>query len=474
MQLTGRSDQIESLELSIKSSKSDLIAIIGRRRVGKTFFVKTVLGKRIFFQFTGLHKSSLGEHLDRFSKALKEQFNLSTVPQLNTWFDAFDVLKEHIQRSRIRKKKIIFLDEFPWMATHKSRFLTAFTDFWNSFASARNDISIIICGSAASWMIKNVFRNKGGLYNRVTERIELHPFTLKETELFFLHKGLDLKRDSLAKLYLVMGGIPFYLEQLRTNESVDQAIDRLYFTKGSLLRIEYKELFSSLFDESKLHETIVQMLSDHPRGLDRNQLLNRTKITSGGGFTNILEELEMSGFITAYTPFGKKSKDSIYKLTDPFTLFYMKYVLNSNLRSTVHWSYLSQSASWNSWSGLAFENLCMMHIPEIKRKLKIEGIHASASIWQHRGGPEMQGAQIDLIIDRADKTINLCEIKYRQLPYVITRDDHAALLLKMASFQYYTKTNKTIFVTCITSNGLVKNQYSLDLVKNEVVLDDFF
>ena len=473
MDLIGREPEIESLNNLLSSRKSELCAVVGRRRVGKTFLIKSCFKDQFYFQFSGLYNADLDQHLERCSKAMKEQMKLSYLPVLASWFDVFDFLKNHAMRSRLRKKKIIFLDEFPWMATHKSSFLTAFTDFWNSWAAARHDIVIVICGSSASWMINNIFRNKGGLYNRVTERIELQPFHLKETEDFFKAKHLKLKRDDIIKLYMVMGGIPFYLDQVR-DESADQAIQRLYFRKNGILKLEYDELFTSLYDNAVSHESIVHSLSEHTKGLTRTQLIKLHSFITGGGLTRILDELELSGFITRYVPFGKKSKDAIYKLTDPFTLFYVKYVLHTTFRSGNVWTQLTKTPSWQSWSGLAFENICMLHTDKIKRKLKIEGIYTEESKWQHKGNDEMYGAEIDLLIDRADNVINLCEIKYASTPFVIDKDYSEALNKKHASFQFFTKTRKAIFVTLITANGLVKNKYSLDLVTNEVTANDLF
>lgn len=473
MELIGRFEEIETINTILNSSKSELCAIIGRRRVGKTFFVDETLKAHKYFQFTGKYKSNQKVHLEEFSKALKDQFKLDEIFVFKTWFDAFESLQKQIIKSRIRRKKVIVLDEFPWMATKNSTFLSAFSDFW-TWASKRKDLLVIICGSAASWMVKNIFRSKGSLYNRVTSRIEIHPFTLKETALFFKKKGIDLKQDSIIKLYMVMGGIPFYLDQVRRGESADQAIDRLFFPKSGILRLEYKELFSSLFDNAEPFEKIVDILSNYPQGLSRNDLILKSKNRSGGNFTKIIDELETSGFITAYVPFGKESKNVVFKLTDPYTLFYLKYVVNSSKRSKSIWQALTQTPSWIAWSGLAFENLCLLHVEEIKKQLKIEGIFTTESIWYHKGNDEMYGAQIDLVIDRADKIINICEIKYAGLPFAIDNNYHQALQKKLTSFQYFTKSKKTLFLTMITANGLVKNKYSLDLVQNEVEVGLFF
>lgn len=473
MELVGRFDEIDTINNIINSSKSELCAIAGRRRVGKTFFIDETLKGYIFFRYTGKYKSTQKMQLEEFSREIGGQFKLDEKNAFRTWFDAFELLEREILKSRIRKKKVIVLDEFPWMATKNSSFLAAFSDFW-TWSSKRKDLLVVICGSAASWMVKNIFRSKGSLYNRVTSRIEIQPFTLKETALFFKKKNIDLKQDSIIKLYMVMGGIPFYLDQVRKGESADQAIDRLFFPKSGILRLEYKELFSSLFDNAEPFEKIAGILSDHRHGLSRNELLKKSKSKSGGNFTKIIDELETSGFITGYVPFGKTLKDAVFKLTDPYTLFYLKYVVNSSKRSKSIWQALTQTPSWLSWSGLAFENLCLLHIDQIKKQLKIEGIFTSESIWYHKGNDEMFGAQIDLVIDRADKIINICEVKYAGLPFAIDNNYHQALQKKLTAFQYFTKTRKTLFLTMITANGMVKNKYSLELVQNEIEVGSFF
>lgn len=472
MEFVGREEEIHKLNNYISSSKSELCAVIGRRRVGKTFFIDHVIKEQLFFKFTGKFESPLTIQLERFSITIKEQFNLSQTPVFSSWFQAFDFLKNRLKASRLKKKKIIFLDEFPWMETKNSFFITAFGEFW-AWAATRGDIMIIICGSAASWMIKKIFKNKGSLYNRVTGRIHLSSFTLNETKLFLQTKGILWKSDAIIKLYMIMGGIPFYLDQIEKGESIDQAIDRLFFHKKGLLRLEFDELFASLFGNPEPYERIVDALSKTADGYDRIKLLEETSFTSGGNITKLCDDLESSGFITTYIPLHKKSRDKVFKLTDPYTLFYLKYVKSHNSQSNQAWHQLTKTSSWMSWSGLAFENLCYLHINEIKKQLKIEGVQSAESVWRHKGNDVMNGAQIDLVIDRADQIVNICEIKYSTTPFIIDEAYHNTLLNKLASFQYFTKTRKTLFLTFITVHGLHENKYSIDYVQNSIKADRF-
>jgi AAA+ ATPase superfamily predicted ATPase len=470
MNFIGREEEVQQINKLINSSKSELCAVLGRRRIGKTFFIEHAVKEHLFFRFTGKYEAPLLIQLDRFSEEIKTQLNLPSKPTLQTWFEAFNLLQDSLKKTRKRKKKVIFLDEFPWMSTRNSYFITAFADFW-AWAVMQKDILVVICGSAGSWMIKNIFKNRGSLYNRVTSRIELSPFSLEEVGLFLKEKRLNFTSDTIIKLYMVMGGIPFYLDQLDAGESLDQAIDRLFFRKKGVLRLEFNELFVSLFGKSNTYEQIVKILSEHTYGLDRNTLSKLSKIASGGSLSNNLTELESAGFITSYIPFGKSKRDLIYKLTDPYILFYLKYVQKTEVRSKNIWHYLTNTPSWHAWSGLAFENLCWLHISKIKEQLGIAAVYTEESAWRHKGDDTMNGAQIDLLIDRSDKVINLCEIKYAQDNFVLDKEYYAKLQNKISSLRYFTKTRKSIFVTIVTPSGLLENKYSLDYLRNQVIMD---
>jgi len=474
MKLVGRHDELKRIQRLINSDNSELLAVTGRRRVGKTFLIREAFEGRMFFQFTGLYQSTLDVQLERFGVELQRQFNTLRKIQIRNWFEAFDVLRQYITQSRLRRKKVIFIDEFPWVSTHKSGFLAAFTDFWNTCASARKDILVIISGSATSWMIQHIFRNKGGLYNRVTERIELQPFTLRETQLFLKEKKINLHTNDIIKIYMVLGGIPYYLDHIHNNESTDQAIQRLFYGKNAPFGQEYKELFASLFNNSDAHEEVLDLLAQHTMGLTRQQIIAKTKMTTGGGLSKVLEELSSSGFISAYIPLKKKLRDAIYILTDPFTLYYKKYVAQHPIKAKNIWNHLSTTPSWLSWSGLAFENICWLHTDDIKRALKIEGVYTEISKWHHKGTDEMQGAQIDLVIDRADNVIHLCEINYSLAPYTIDAGYYNILKEKIASFSFFTKTKKNLFVTFITVNGMTNNMYYSELVKHDILAAELF
>ncbi|MBX7226599.1 MAG: AAA family ATPase [Chitinophagales bacterium] len=475
MELIGRAIEIELLQEALTSDKSELVAVYGRRRVGKTFLIREALKKELVFQYSGLYMGTLEEHMNIFAQTLSHLRNgMWDLPVPKNWFEAFRQLEMVLKQLRTKKKKVIFLDELPWMATHKSRFLTAFTHFWNQFASARKDIMIIICGSAASWMINKVVKDKGGLHNRITKTIRLEPFNLHETELFFKKKKIILDRYKITQLYMVMDGIPHYLDQVRNGESAVQAIDRLFFSEQGFLRQEYHQLFASLFDDSEKHRKVIELLSQKKQGMSREELIEKIGIFSGGGISKILEELMESGFISRSIPFGKTLKDSIFKLTDNYTAFYHKYVAGSKIGSNKNWEKIAQSASWYSWSGLAFENLCMRHIQQVKKALRIDGIKTEAATWHHKGNEEMQGAQIDMLIHRADGIINICEIKYSETPFTITKNYANEIRMKMASFRHFTKVKNTLFPTIIAPYGLNENIYSRGFIQNVIDIEQLF
>ncbi len=475
MEVIGRTHAKEILQKKMKTPKSELLVVLGRRRVGKTFLIREYMSDDIVFHMTGIYKGRLSEHMERFSKVLSESMGLnSQLTPPKSWFEAFDQLRSYLDGNKSKKKKVVFLDELPWMATNRSRFLPAFTDFWNTYVDGRSDILLIVCGSAASWMINKILRNKGGLHNRVTGRIFLEPFTLRETKIFLKKKNIQASNMDIVRLYMAIGGIPFYLDQMEKGESVVQAIDRICFEKDAILRHEYDELLASLFDNSEKHTAVIEALNDFPKGIKRDEIIKLTGLSSGGGTTSILSELERSGFITSTVPYGKKAKDKLYRLKDYYMLFYLKYIKNTKPSNNRVWEKLSTTRSYDSWAGLAFENVCIDHIDEIKSALRIDGIISYEGAWHSTGNDEMKGAQIDLLIDRADGVINLCEIKFVNSQYTITAKYADELRHKSASFRHFTKTRKALFITMITMHGLTQNKYSNELVQSSMKVDMFF
>ncbi len=471
MKLIGREEEQIIFNNAMRSTKSEMIAVIGRRRIGKTFLIRKYFEKDIVFEFTGVYKGTIAEHKSRFSKAYLDYFNLQA-SGLKNWFDIFDYIETAVSKIKRNRKKVIFLDELPWMGGSNSQFIKALSSFWNSWASKREDIVLVLSGSSTSWMIKKIFNDKGGLYNRTTQRVYLKPFTLKETEQFLKQKKCNFTHSSIADIYMALGGIPYYLELIEPNDSVAQIIDKLFFKKTASLKSEFAELFNSQFEKASMYISIAGTLAKHHYGLKRNQLLKQIKIDSGGNFTKALDDLEKAGFIKTYIPYGNISKETIYKLTDLFVLFYLKYVDSKDKNN--QWKKIVYTPTWKVWSGFAFENLCMNHIEQIEKALRIDGINTNVSSWMNAGNDEMQGAQIDLLIDRADKVINICEIKYVDDKLTITKDIIEKVRLKISSFRYFTKTSKTILPVIICPYGIQTNKYSNEFSQNVVQLNHLF
>jgi AAA+ ATPase superfamily predicted ATPase len=473
--MIGRKEEKQILTKAFASNKPELVAVIGRRRVGKTYLIRSFFRDKLDFEVIGLKDNNRKAQLKNFAFSLK-QFGkknaLEDIPK--DWLDAFHQLKEHLESLKEpQRKKVIFIDELPWMYTPKSDFLTGFGYFWNSYASD-NNVLVVICGSATAWMIKNIINNRGGLHNRVTKKILLRPFTLSETKEYFLQRNIIFNHYQLLLLYMTMGGIPQYLDQVEGGKSAVQNIDNICFSQLGSLRTEFDNLYSSLFAKPEKYEAIVTALATKWKGLSRVEIVKLTKINDGGGLTTRLKELEQSGFITSYIPFNKKKKDTLYRLTDNYSLFYLKFIQNTPPNDAGQWTLINQTQSWKSWSGYAFENICLQHIKQIKTALGISGIHTQQFSFLSKSTDDFSGIQIDLLIDRNDNTISMCEIKFYNDHFIVSKKESESWRRKKTIFKELTRTKKQIFITLITTYGLTENVNSLGLIDNVVDMDALF
>ncbi|OFX23814.1 MAG: hypothetical protein A2033_14175 [Bacteroidetes bacterium GWA2_31_9] len=469
MDVIGRKSEVSLLLTALASNKSELIAVYGRRRVGKTYLIRNVYKNNILFEFSGIHKGTLKQQLKNFH--LKFPVKDKSFKKPTDWLEAFHQLSQYIDSVKFKKKKVIFIDEFPWLDTRKSNFLSAFDNFWNSYASKRNDLVVIICGSAASYMIKNIIKSKGGLHNRLTNKIQLLPFNLCETEQLLKHNKIKLSRYDILQIYMAMGGIPHYLEKINAGDSVAQTLDRLCFTKDGFLRTEFDNVFASLFDQHDNNELIIKTLATVRKGLTRNEILSKTKIKSGGTLTKTLVELEESGFIEKYLPY-QGTKDSLYRLSDEYSMFYIKFIENTKPSNGGVWTKIYGQQSYKIWSGFSFETICTKHIEQIKEGLKISGIKAIHGSWIEKN--TQNSSQIDLLIDRDDNVINVCEMKFYNTEYALDKNHANEIAKKVNAFVASTKTKKSVFVTFITSYGLIINQYSKQYVQSELTINNLF
>lgn len=472
--LAGRDIEKKLLQEGLDSGAPELIALFGRRRVGKTFLVRQYLQKHLVLDFTGTLDAKLARQLENFKKALgKAAGNEKLYQTPGNWPDAFDQLIHYLTPKLAAGKAVVFLDEFPWLNTHKSGFLPAFDHWWNSWGNTQNNLMVIICGSAASWMIKNIVHNKGGLHNRITRKIRLLPFTLQETEKYLQSRKIKLDRYQLLQLYMVMGGIPHYLKEIAKGESAAQAIDRICFTKDGLLQSEFKNLYHSLFDDADKHLSIVRVLASNNAGMTRGEIIDKAGLSSGGTITELMDELIESGFVMAWQPYEKKSRDTIYKLSDEFTHFYLKFMERGRSAGKGSWQSFSTGQSWKSWSGVAFERVALKHIRQLKKAIGISAVYTEEAAWRHQPTTG-KGAQIDLLIDRKDFVINICEMKYAGSEFIIDKSYATALENKQSVFKQESGTKKSIFLTMVTTFGIKDNDYATRLIQNSITMDALF
>lgn len=440
-----------------------------RRRIGKTYLVKQFFEEKFDFYATGVYNISRTEQLKRWKIQLQKHSGEKTVKPKD-WFEAFDKLQKYLESLADKKRIVIFIDELPWMDTPKSNFIRALEFFWNSWAADRKGLKLVVCGSATTWMTNKLIGDKGGLHNRVTRPIHLAPFTLAETKQYLECRGMDWSHNEIMETYMTLGGTPFYLYLLRPNLSLRQNVDALFFGNDAPLRTEYDILFRSLFNDAIAYRKIVELLSGKLKGLTRLEIMDGIKAIDNGNLSEILENLEKCDFIRHYQAFGKKQRDVIYQLTDMYTLFYLRFVKGYNGMNDHAWSNIPDKKR-NTWQGYAFEQVCILHINQIKKALGISGIASDVCSWSTRGGNK--GAQIDLIINRTDNVIDLCEMKYSDSLYELTKNYIEWLKERRDLFKKETRTTKTLHLTMITSQGLANGKYTSQ-IQSQVTMDDLF
>lgn len=470
----GRIEEKKILEKARLSQEAELVAVIGRRRVGKTYLIRSAYKNHIKFEMTGIQNGSLAEQLQHFTNRLNFHVKPTIPFQVPAnWLDAFQVLSVYFDSVNLAEKIVLFFDELPWIATRRSGFLKAFGLFWNSWAS-QNNVVIVICGSAASWMIQKVVRDKGGLHNRITKRIQLEPFNLAETQAYFNSKSFNLDPYQIVQIYMALGGIPHYLKEVTGGQSAAQNIDRIFFSRGGFLKEEFSLLYPALFENSEQHVKIIKLLGAKWQGLTRKELIEEGKFSDGGSVSKILEELIYSGFIKTFYNYGKRKKGVIYRLMDEYSIFYLKFIENKRLEEKGMWKKFSQTQTYKIWTGFAFENVCLKHISQIKKALGISGVYSETSTYLSKQVEGRSGIQIDLLVDRNDHVINLFELKFYNSDFRISKDYAKELRTKRTTFKENTKTRKQIFWTLITTFGLEVNEHSIGLIDQVLTMDALF
>ena len=470
--IIARTSEIETLERKYNSKKSEFVIIYGRRRIGKTFIVNNVFADRFTFTYVGARQQNPQKQLQRFALQLKEYTGSAFVPALSNWEDAFIALRTLIDSRPKEERKVIFFDEMPWIDTPRSAFVEALEYFWNAWAAQRNDILFIACGSATSWMVNKLIKNQGGLHNRITEQIYLRPFRLGECEEYLHANGCIWDRYTILQCHMAMGGVPYYMSLLNPEQSLAQNIDRLFFAKNAPMREEFDELFNALFNQADKYIEVINALSKNKEGLLRSEIISKTTL-SGGNLTKILDNLERCDFIETYARYKSTKRNTLYRISDPYTLFYLKFLKDMNTKDEHWWTNNMHSHSVEAWQGFCFETICLSHLEQIKQKLGISGISTSASTWRTLGNNDVKGTQIDLVIDRADRIINLCEMKFSEEPYIITKEYEERLRNRMAIFKAETQTKKSLATTMVTTYGILRGIHS-GIVQSEVKMDDLF
>ena len=472
--IIGREEEKRELLSLLEKEESQFCAVYGRRRVGKTYLIRETFNYQFCFQHTGVAKGTLRQQLTAFRNSLLAAgMDKCSVPK--TWFDAFELLKQFISDAPAGKK-VLFIDELPWMDTPKGNLIGALENFWNGWATARRekDIVLIVCGSATSWISKKLLKNKGGLRGRLTLRIKLVPFTLRECELFAQGASLAFGKKDILELYMILGGIPYYWSFLRRGLSVAQNIDQLFFSETAQLRDEFDALYATLFKRPENYLKVIEVLSDGRKsGMTREDILAASKLTDGGTFSTILEELEECGFIRRFASADTAETNALYQLIDNYTLFYYLCIRRNAFSDERYWLNTFTSASHNTWKGHAFECVCLQHIPQIKAALGISGVQTNVCSWFARGTQQRRGAQIDLLIQRADGFTDICEMKHSINAFAIDSDYAAELQNKFSAYQDLSKDKRTLHLVMVTTSGVVHNEW-FNMVQKEINMDDLF
>lgn len=470
-ELIGRAAEYRSLEKCYREKHAQLAIVMGRRRVGKTFLVNESFEDDMVFKVTGSKGASMKDQLDNFFDELRlRDPSFRETPK--SWREAFVLLRQYLDSLPKDRRLVVFIDEMPWLDSRKSKFLPSFEYFWNHYGSAKKNLLLIVCGSASAWIQKKIIKNKGGLFNRQSAIVRLEPFTLSETEQYLESKGISWSRMDIARLYMVTGGVPFYLDEIDPELTLNENVDRLFFAKGAPLQGEFKLLYETLFDRKEGHVSVVTTLSKHRYGLTRKEIGEETKLPKNGNLSGILESLEQSGFIAPLLSRGER-KEKRYYLSDFFTYFYLRFVQDRLGKDERFWSNAAMSQSRTSYEGIAFEFVCLSHISQIKEALGISGVLSEWFGWRVAPSEEQSGAQIDLVIDRRDNVSSLCEMKFVGQEFTISKDYDEELRNKIARYDAFSKHRKSIQMVFVSSYGLKRNMYS-GLVQRSLTLDDLF
>lgn len=470
--IIGREKEMRKLQALANSPRAEFLALYGRRRVGKTFLVNQVFDGQFAFKMTGVIEGSLKDQFTAFADAM-DIFGYEMPKQPTDWMSAFIMLKKALKKACSPDKRcVVFIDELPALDTDNSNVASALGYFWNEWASLQDNMVLIICGSATSWMITHVIDSKGGLHDRLTYEMPIHPFSLKEVEEYLEVHQFVWNRQMTLQLYMVFGGIPYYLSLLDKGESMVQNVDRLFFSHDTIMRREFRRLFNTLYKSPNKYIDIIKALGKSGRGMTREQLASELKCANNGHLGNKLDDLVHCDLIRKNIVREKalKRKDAIYQLCDFFCAFFLTFIDRAEVE-TGYWKNHVNTPEINSWMGIAYERICMAHIQQIKHALRIDGISSLCYSW--RSKETIPASQIDIVIERADKIVNICEVKYSQDEYEMNKEEYEKINRRKNSFVKETGLRHIPWLTLITTEGMAKGKYS-EMFQSQVTLDDLF
>lgn len=474
--IIGRKGERKEFERLYKSGRPEFVAVFGRRRVGKTYLIREHFGGRFAFYHTAISPADFAGRKADMQRIQLQAF-CSTIQQYGgewdtmprDWFEAFDCLRALLEQRSGQGRMLVFIDELPWMDTNKSGFVSALEHFWNSWGAGQAELMLIVCGSAASWMNDKIINNTGGLYGRLTYEMHLPPFNLAECEEFYQSRGINMDRYDQLECYMALGGIPYYLNYLSPEASLAENIDRLFFAKNGKLSKEFERLYRSLFSQSDKYIAIVRLLATKRSGFTRKEIAEHTSIAYNGRLTKMLQSMVSSDFVHPYTYYGGSTRNIYYKLVDRLSHFHLRFIDGQQSARPGFWTKNLRTPALNSWRGLAFEDLCLIHQQQIKRALGFGAVDAIAAPWRSSSG----NAQVDLLFDRSDRVVNLCEMKFVSEEFSVDKDYEASLRQKVARFVDSTSCRKSVHLSLVTTYGLKGNKYA-GRFQSVVTMDDLF
>lgn len=475
-EIIGREREIKELQALYQARKPVFAVVYGRRRVGKTFLVRELFGEKLTFYHTALSPYELnGQKLKEkqlsnfYSSLIRYGSKQAAIP--TDWLEAFDALIALLEEKGKEERQVVFIDELPWMDTPRSGFITALEHFWNGWGAGRENLMLIVCGSATSWISDKLLNNRGGLFDRTTDEIKLRPFTLGECESYYQANDIVMSKFDQVQCYMATGGIPYYISMLQKGKSLAQNIDHLFFSPTAKLGLEFDRLYSSLFTNAEDCKKIVRLLAKKRQGFTRKEIMEATKLSDGGGLSATLKTLEVSDFITSYIKYAYPKREIYYQLTDFYSKFYLSFIDGKKTTNPRFWQDNLLTPELTAWRGFTFESLCFYHLPQIKQALGISGVQTEVSSWKSR--KEKDGAQIDMVIDRADRIINICEMKFCEDDFSISASYDKTLRNKLSTFQEETRCKSSLHLTIVTTYGLKFNEYA-GRVQSIITMEDLF